>query len=406
MVMVRLLYFVAGYLVVRVEGQWLERFVNLLISNDIYVWDVETKDGFMRLKMGIAAFLKVRPYARRARCGVRIEKKVGAPFLLRGLQERTALTAGLFFFIVMVYLLTSVVWVVRVTGLENVSPEQVMDIARQRGLVVGARKRTLDLKEIERDLVLNLRGLTWAKVRVQGTVYTIEVIEKAKEPDRQEVDGPCDIVANKAGTIVSLLVLMGQATVREGMRVHAGQVLVSGALYGTPVLDSRLGAPPIPGVAKYLRARAIVRARTSYEAYREEPLTRVELKRTGRTHTAVMIKIGRTSTIWRVPGVVFSLFDIESEPVLPWLGRNTTAFVEVHQLTYHELAPYDRTISPREAKELAQAAAAAAAQNAMPPEAERVRVRSEVFEMPGVIGVRVTIDAIENIGVARPVGGY
>jgi DNA-directed RNA polymerase subunit H (RpoH/RPB5) len=116
-----------------------------------------------------------------------------------------------------------------------------------------------------------------------------------------------------------------------------------------------------------------------------------------------MVKIGKTQIIWKALGRPFAFSEVESSLTASWLGRNTSSFVELHNLIYHELVP-DRIVLPiEEAKRLAQKAATEAASLAMPPEAERAQVSSEVFVRPGAVSVLVTIDAIEEIGVARPV---
>lgn len=404
MVLLRAWYYLAGFVIVRVEGESPERFVNFLIARGICVWDIRRSDRTLHACMGISGFRQLRPIARKARCRVRIEGRVGLPFVLTQLEDRTALATGVFLFITALYVSTSVVWIVRVKGAENANPQEILNTARQSGLAVGALKSSLNLADIERNIVLNTRGLSWCKVRVQGTMFTIEVIEKAPERPREEVEGPCDVVASKSGKISSLLVLMGTGLVPDGAEVAKGQVLVSGAIYGPPPEPppgARI-APPSP-IAKYLHARAIVRARVPYTAYYEVPTERVVLTRTGETRKAIMVKIGKTQIIWKALGRPFAFSEVESSLTASWLGRNTSSFVELHNLIYHELVP-DRIVLPiEEAKRLAQKAATEAASLAMPPEAERAQVSSEVFVRPGAVSVLVTIDAIEEIGVARPV---
>jgi len=403
MILLRVWFYIVGFVVVRVEGEWLERFLNHLIGEGIYAWDVTRRAGALYAKMGIAGFKRLRPVARKTRCRVHIQQKAGLPFWLARFKGRVALLGGILFFIVASYLATSFVWLVRTTGTENTSPEHILDIARRMGLYPGAWKRSIDLGNVETGVVLGTKGLSWAKIRAQGTVYTIEVIEKAAQP-AAEVDGPCDIVASRDGTIERLLVLMGEARVREGSRVSKGQVLVSGAIYSS-VPSTVPGGSPQVHVAKYLRARAIVRARIPYSSYQEVSLKRTVLEPTGQVRGAVLLRIGKTQIILKIPGRSFEQQQVDAHSLVPWLGRNSSAYVEVHKLEFRELAAREVVLSVAEAKSIAQGAATEAASLAIPAGAERVDVRSIVTELPGAVGVRVTIDTIQEIGVAKPVTG-
>ncbi len=403
MILVRIWFYLAGFVVVRVEGEWLERFLNHLIGQGIYAWDVTRRGGALYARIGIPGFKRLRPIARKTRCRVRIERKAGLPFWLARFKGRIALLGGILFFIVASYLATSVVWVVRVTGAVNASPEQILDIARRSGLYPGAWKRSINLANVETGVVLGTKGLSWAKIRVQGTAYTIEVIEKTPEPP-PEVEGPCDIVASRDGVIEHLLVLMGEGRVKEGGHVTKGQVLVSGAIYSyTP--STVPGGSAQVHVAKYLRARAIVKARIPYSSYQEVSLRRTVLEPTGRVRKAILLRIGKTQIILRVPGAAFEQQQADVRSLIPWLGRNSSAYVEIHSLELRELAAREITLSIDEAKTIAQKAATEAASLTIPAGAERADVRSEVTELPGAVGVRVTIDTIQEIGEAKPVIG-
>lgn len=404
MFIVRLWHWISGFVVVRVEGQRIERFVNLLVSLGIYVWDIRRTATVLQAKISVANFRRLRPVARKSRCRVHIEHKGGLPFLLARLRYRTLLVAGAFAFVLALYLLTSFVWIVRVTGAESIDPAVVLAVARDSGLRPGVRKASLNIREIERNIVLSVQGLSWAKIKSQGTVYTIEVIEKAQKPPTDQSEGPCNVVAAKDGTIVSMLVLMGRAEVKEGARVSKGQVLVSGALLGpqqplTPGSAGQGNAVPI----KYVHARAIVKARVTYHVYREVGLTQTALVRTGRTMKGIGIRIGKTQVVWRLPFPAFVHCDVEAAPVANWLSRNTGSFVELHKVTYYETIPVTRTITRDQAISLAQRAATDAAHLAMQPGTEKATVNAKVEERPDSIAVTITLDVIEEIGVPQAI---
>ena len=112
MLLGRLWRFLAGYLVVSVQGPFLERFLNLAIKRGFAVWQIERQEHELRLRMEIEDFFAIRPVARLTHARVRIVRRAGLPFIAMRLQRRRALMASALFFCIVLYTLSSFIWFV------------------------------------------------------------------------------------------------------------------------------------------------------------------------------------------------------------------------------------------------------------------------------------------------------
>ncbi|MBX6377064.1 MAG: sporulation protein YqfD, partial [Clostridia bacterium] len=278
--MIRFAAYVLGHLVVRASGPGCERLINLAVARGIYFWNVRRDGDDVLACVGIAGFFRLRPLVRQTRCRLRVERRVGLPFLWALLRRRRLLVAGGAVLVATLLVLSSFVWVVEVRGLRTLSRQEVLAAAARLGLKPGVAKRSLDLERIESQLPLELPRIGWVGVRVTGTRAVVEVVERAVlDPAFLPQRGGADVVARRDGLVTHVLVLMGQAEVREGDVVRRGQVLIRGLLAPPPDAPRAEEAVPRP-----VRARGIVLGRVWYNAYVEVSRVQVNRVRTGRVY--------------------------------------------------------------------------------------------------------------------------
>ena len=96
--MIRKIYMLfAGYISIKVEGFFLERFINICISKKIILLDsYREKSTILKAKILKSEFKKIKNIAKKTKCKINIEKKHGLPFLLNKYKKRKifAITAG------------------------------------------------------------------------------------------------------------------------------------------------------------------------------------------------------------------------------------------------------------------------------------------------------------------------
>lgn len=401
------LFHILGFLEIQVEGTRLERFVNLAVSNGIYVWDVRRRDGVLRLKMGLGAFRRVRPVARKAGCRVRIIRKRGWPFLLRRLVRRRVLLFGGAAVALCAYMLSSYVWFVQVRGLHQLPEERVGEALARLGLRPGVRKSALDFQRVAARLPLEVPEISWAGIHVRGTRVVVEVAERTVLGVRQRPEEvPADVVAAKDGLITRMLVLMGDGVVSEGQTVRRGQVLIRGTLLpyqGDLPKDSKVDLPP----PRLVRARGIVMARVWYDIYIEKPLYPETVVRTGRSWTRRIIRLaGKNIVLSGFGKVPFSDYEREETVVRPAGWRNSKLPIELITFRYFDVVRRTETISQGEAVRRAQAEAKDRLFRQIPANARVLRESSQVLQGDNrMVGVHLFIETEEDIGRPRRIGG-
>jgi similar to stage IV sporulation protein len=280
MIVIRLWNFFRGYAIIIVEGLKIERFINMAISNGIYIWDIKKLSyTSISAKIGLANFGKMREIVRKTDSTIEIKEKRGLPFMWKNLKRHKLFTASVLMLVVMIYIMCSYVWMIEIIGVKNIDPKTVMEIVNQEGLKEGVRKAKLDRHAIENRVLIKLPQLSWIGIQIRGTKATIEVVEKREEPELISKTDACDIVASKSGVIDKILVLNGDGVVKDGATVKKGQVLVMGTIIRENT-ETRL-----------VHSLAQITARTWYEDAEEMDLQQIEFKETGRNTTHYKVKI-------------------------------------------------------------------------------------------------------------------
>ena len=249
-----------GYLEIALWGEDPERVINMAMSRGIYIWDIhQREEGCFLLKIRVGGYKALRHLVRRSSCRVKITRKKGLFFYLMRAQKRKVLVGGFLFFCLALYILSSFVWFIEVSGNKKVETNRIEQTLRVNGLKVGVLKSGLDSDKIKDILLIDIPELAWAGIRIQGTKVIVEVAEKTLIPVDEETR-PADIVARSGGKIEEVLVLTGTPLINVGNIVEKGQTLIEGLAYPQIQINQDGSISP-GGTPERIRARALVRAR-------------------------------------------------------------------------------------------------------------------------------------------------
>jgi similar to stage IV sporulation protein len=252
-----------GCLEITLCGEDPERVINMAMSRGIYIWDIRQHEkGCFLLKIRIGGYKALRYLVRRSTCRMRITRKRGLFFYLLRARKRKALVAGLLFFCITLYTMSSFVWFIEVRGNIKVETSVIEQNLKEYGLRVGVPKSGLDNDKIKDRLLLEMPELAWAGIHIQGSKVIIEVAEKTLIPADDETK-PADIVARVGGKVEEVLVLTGVPLIKAGDAVEQGQMLIEGLAYPQILIDDAGRISP-SGEPEKIRARALVRARIQH----------------------------------------------------------------------------------------------------------------------------------------------
>ena len=251
-----------GYVRVRLTGRSPERFFNLCRSSKILLWNIACEKEEYRFFLLLPDFYRIRPFARKAGVRVRIQEKLGLPFFLYRNRKRKMFAVGAASFFLLLFVLSRFIWNISFSGNLLFTDDMLTGQLREIGVCYGMPKRGVDCDRIEEELRSRCPRIVWVSAHVSGTRLQIRIRENETAdgiPLREE--SPRNLVAETAGTVVSILVRAGKAAVQPGDEVEKGQILVEGML---PVTNDSGEVER----TLFVRADADIRLRTT-KIYRE-----------------------------------------------------------------------------------------------------------------------------------------
>ena len=84
-----LIKYIFGYINIKVEGYFVEKFINKCINENIFFWNVKRERSTMAyMNVGIKDFKKLCEISKETKCKVNIIEKKGLPFFLHRYRKR------------------------------------------------------------------------------------------------------------------------------------------------------------------------------------------------------------------------------------------------------------------------------------------------------------------------------
>lgn len=217
-----------GWVRVETEGGYPERLLNTIAKEEIAVWRVHFRDERMRFSCFARDYRLMRARARRACVRMRVRQKHGLPFWLHRYRRRKGLLVGLVLYALILAALSPRIWAIEVVGNGATPTKEILAVAKDMGVRLGARMDGLQIKQLEIMGLNRLPTLAWISVNPSGCVARVEVTERKPTPQVLDLSHPSDMVAVRDGKILSVTVVSGEKRVMAGEAVSAGTVLISG----------------------------------------------------------------------------------------------------------------------------------------------------------------------------------
>lgn len=223
--------FLNGYVTVTVEGFFLEKFTNLCAINSLPFWSVKRYGNAKMVgRTTIKGFKQMRFQARKCGCRVSIGKKRGTPFFLHKYRKRKLFVAGFLIFFVCIKFASMFVWSIDITGNEFVSGKEIIALLEELGVKRFVLKDKLDVRELAELFMIKAEGISWVGIDIEGVRVNVEVVEKARVPEKIDKNIACDIISAKPALIVSIDTYQGTPMVKVGDVVDKGIILVNGIM--------------------------------------------------------------------------------------------------------------------------------------------------------------------------------
>jgi similar to stage IV sporulation protein len=220
-----------GYVWVKLIGGEPERFLNAATTEKIALWNISfTPEGKLSFGVTIPDFFRLRPLLRLNGSRTQILSRHGLPFKMARLARRKVFAGGMLAFITALFILSTLVWNVRIEGNSTIPEEQIRQAAMAEGIYAYQWSfRLQDAASLSQRLARHLPDAAWIGVDKKGTAITITVIDSTK-PEKKPLEGPRHLVAKTDAVITRIVAENGRPKVERNDRVRKGDVLISGIL--------------------------------------------------------------------------------------------------------------------------------------------------------------------------------
>ena len=230
--LVMLIRWLRGYVGFTADGQFPERFINLINRLGLRCWGLLPRDGGLCGKMALSDYRRIRPTARRARVRLRCTSRSGLPFFVRRYKARKGLLVGAVLAAALMSLLSCYVWDVDIHGVQRLSSYQLYKALGDNCLRVGSYKNNVDIEALERRMILAQPEIGWISINILNNTADVEIKEKRPKPAVEDESYPCNIKASDDGVITEIIVNNGTAMVKRGSAVARNTLLVSAIMEG------------------------------------------------------------------------------------------------------------------------------------------------------------------------------
>ncbi len=276
----------SGYVNIKVEGFFVERFINMCLAQDIFLWNIKYENNVLvKLKISVADFKKIKKIAKKTKSKVKIETKVGLPFFLYHYRKRKIFLILACIVFLLIFILTRFVWNIEITGTKNISVEELRAVLKEEGIKEGILKNSIETEEVINTIRLKREDIAWIGIKIKGTNVIVEVVEAKEKPEVIDETKICNIVAKKSATISKIIVQNGTARVSVGDAVNAGDLLVEGVMEGQYT------------GSRQVNAEATIYGKISYEKSKKESLIQEIEKSTGKEEKKIEINLNNFKII-------------------------------------------------------------------------------------------------------------
>ncbi len=334
----------------------------------------------LRLTIPSRRFFELHNLSRGLRVRVHILKRGGFRFVLKKLYRRPVLWAGGTALLIALTVLSGRIWVIRIEGTKRIDTAEITQKLGECGIRPGAALNGPILITAAEDLTAQIRDAAKIALDREGVLLRVSVNEALTEAPKKTDAVPADVIAEKDGVVLSILVMRGQARVKVGDRVRAGDVLISGTVvYKDEAYET--SADGVVTAAVEYRAECAVFDRITEAKEMEETETVRVLRFAG-------WEIDRTQPSFEH----YRITDTRTVSVSPF------APVYIDLMTAREIGFFERTLSDEEAYEIALSRAREAAYALVPRDAAIINTYGTIRVNNGERLAAAIVTAEETIG--------
>lgn len=388
----RIVSYILGYIQIKVEGYYIERFINICKKNKILLWNINReRDCILKCNIAIKDFKNVIKIGRQTKCKINIEKKRGFPFKANRYKKRKFFLIMFFILVIVVIMISNFIWDVEVEGTESIDKNEIIEEAQNLGLRIGVLKFNVNTQEIIDKIRLDRKDISWVAIDISGTKATIKIVEATTKPDIIDEDDFCNIVATKDGIIQKIKAVNGTPLVKEGDVVTKGDILVAGWLEGKYT------------GTRYVHANAEIEAKTWYGEKEKVFLKKEEKEGNGNFETSYSVKINKFKINFQKGVPNFKIYDTITESKKVKIFSDIYLPIEIIKNTYYEQEYIKHEYTIEEAEKIATEQARNRAYEQIENKENIVNEIIKTHKNTDYVEVEVIEEVVESIGTKEKI---
>mgnify|MGYP001028682819 CR=1 FL=1 len=222
-----LVRYAAGSVRFEVMGGRGERFLNTCVEAGIPVEHIHPTDTGYLATVPLRDYKRMRPFARRNRCRLRVREKYGAYFALLAYRGRWGIALGLVLCALALFLGGDLIWNICFL---NFTPEQetaARAMLFEQGIYEGAFQNHEILMRAASELFVESEEYGWVTLNFVKGRLVEEKTQRERPPESVSTE-ITNVVAVSDGIVRRIDLVDGYPSVVTGQYVARGQVLVSG----------------------------------------------------------------------------------------------------------------------------------------------------------------------------------
>lgn len=387
-----LLAYILGYLEIKVEGYFIEKFINNCLKSNIFLWNIKRKrTTIMTCNIGVKDFKNIRKILKQTKCRIKIEKKKGLPFTFNKYRKRKIFALLIFIILIIIAILSNFVWNIQIEGTEKISKDELIQTLKEEGLSIGKFKPGIETREIINKVRLDRDDIAWIGIEITGTNAIVKVVEAEEKPEIVDEDEYCNIVATKDGVVTKIMAQNGTPLVKNGDLIKKGTVLIGGWLEGKYT------------GTRYVHSNGQVEAKVWYTQKERVYLKETKKEDTGEAQNKYSVNINNFIINFNKRVSKFENYDTIEEAKKIKLFSNFYLPIELVKTTYKEYKVVEIAHTLEEAKtigiERAKDKLNAQIENTSNITDEQINIK----EGTNFIDVEVVYEVKENIGTKEKI---
>ena len=387
-----ILSYIIGYVKVKVEGYYIERFINICTNNKIVIWNLKRdKNVNLYLNVRTKDFKYMVDAAKKTKCKIKILKKKGLPFVMHRYKKRKLFAALLIMLIVLIAISSNFIWNIEIreeSGNEIIGLTQNL---QECGLKTGMLKSKVNTKEIINNIRLKRQDIAWMGIELKGTNAIVKIVKSDKKPEIIDENEYCSIVSDKVGIVTKISAQNGTAQVKVGDTVNVGTTLIAGWMEGK-----------YTGI-RYVHSKGEIQAKVWYTKNKTINLKQDEKKETGNVENKYAIKINNFEINFNKRVSKFEIYDTINEEKKFKMFSDFYLPISIIKTTNKEQENIKKTYTIEEAKNIGVAQLEEELQNEIDNKENIVNKNINVYENEENIKVYVTYEVIEDIGTKEKI---